>query len=71
MLVVLELANPTGDKPVWSYAPARSSSAKMRLRLDDKEIWAVDYYWGNPRAPTDPYMEGGEGKYPKVEPPKP
>src|SRR5262249_49182075 len=50
LLLVLELANPTGDKPAWSYAPARMSSARMRLRLDGKEVWDVDYYWGNPRA---------------------
>lgn len=72
MLVVLELANPTGDKPAWSYAPVRCSSARMRLRLDDKEVWERDYYWGNPRSASDPYLEAGDGRYPAPEPkPKP
>jgi hypothetical protein len=71
LLVVLELVDPAGDKPAWSYAPARMSSARMRLRLDGKEVWERDYYWGNPRAPTDPYMEARDGTYPEAEKPKP
>jgi hypothetical protein len=47
------------------------SSARMRLRIDGKEVWEVDYYWGNPRAATDPYAEAGEGRYPEAEKPKP
>jgi hypothetical protein len=70
LLVMLELAGIGGDKPVWSYGPARMSSAKMRLRLDGKEVWERDYYWGNPRADTDPYLEAGDGRYPGAEPPK-
>jgi hypothetical protein len=67
LMLVLELTNLGGDKPAWSYAPVRMSSALMRLRLDDKQVWEVDYYWGNPRALTDPYLEGGEGRYPAPE----
>ncbi|WP_162667414.1 hypothetical protein [Gemmata massiliana] len=65
MLVVLELASPKPGAPqTWSYGIARMSSAQMRVRLDDKEIWSVKAYWSNPRATEDPYQEAEDGKFP-------
>jgi len=65
ILVMLELGRPAQDAPpTWSYALARMSSQKLRLRLDDKEVWTAEPYWSNPRRLEDPYMEGPDGKYP-------
>ena len=65
VLLVLELVNQKGDAPpTWKYGLARMSSVKMRVRLDDKEVWSVKPYWSNPRAPEDPYQEAEDGTYP-------
>jgi hypothetical protein len=64
VLLVLELANPTEGEPAWTYGIARASSARLRVSLDKKEVWAAELYWFNPRSPNDPYQEAGAGKFP-------
>jgi hypothetical protein len=62
-LVILELAK---SPPAWSYGVARTSSQRMRVRLDDKEVWTTKGYWSNPRSRNDPYQEATDGKYPEA-----
>jgi hypothetical protein len=64
VLVVLELARPVPNGAAWSYGLARMSSAQLRVRLDDREVWSAKAYWSNPRAPEDPYQEAEDGKFP-------
>jgi hypothetical protein len=69
-IVLIELKRPAGDAPpTWSYALARTSSQRMRGRLDGKEVWSVTGYWSNPRSKEDPYQEASDGKYPEASPP--
>ena len=57
-LLILELAQAKSDAdPAWRFALARMSSMRMRIRLDDREIWSAEHYWSNPRTPRDPYQE--------------
>jgi hypothetical protein len=64
-IVLIELTRPAADAtPTWSYAIARTSSQRMRARLDDKEVWSVNGYWSNPRSKEDPYQEAADGKFP-------
>jgi hypothetical protein len=64
-IVILELNRPAPDaKPAWTYALARTSSQRMRVHLDGKEVWTTTGYWSGPRTKEDPYQEAPDGKFP-------
>ena len=49
MLVVLELTNPTGDKPAWTYAP-RGCRRRNSLRLTPRKCGT----WNTTGATREP-----------------
>lgn len=71
VLVVLQLTSPALNAPAWSYGLARMSTARLRVNLDEKEVWSVEPYWSNPRSPDDPYQEAGDGKFLGTDPMRP
>jgi len=64
VLLLLEArrSKPEGDYH-WRYTLARMTSVRTIVRLDAKERWSLPNFWVNPRSPSDPYFESGDGKY--------
>lgn len=63
-LLILQVeATPTGERR-WSYAPVHMTSAKVTLKLDDKEVWSDPAQkprevtnWGYFFTPRDPAIK--------------
>ncbi|MCO8122293.1 hypothetical protein NHH03_11130 [Stieleria sp. TO1_6] len=64
-LLILIEAYQSGDDPAqWRFSLARMSSQPMEVKLDGTQVWSPTFYWRNPRAPTDPYVEQRDSPLP-------
>jgi hypothetical protein len=43
LILALEIVGNTGGPLEWRYAAAQMTSARLHMRLDDKEVWAAPY----------------------------
>lgn len=57
LLLIEARRHQTTSETAWWFTLAKMTSSPMKVSLNDREIWSVEGYWKNPRAPTDPYLE--------------
>jgi hypothetical protein len=62
-LVLEGSAKEDRKRSAWRYSLARSASHRISVRLDDREVFAVDPYWSTGRSLNDVYVEGSEGPF--------
>lgn len=52
-----------GKEHKWRYTPARMTTYRVDVRLDDRTVFAVDPYWQVARKPESPYVEAEDGPF--------
>lgn len=52
-----------GKRHEWRYTLARSTSYRVVVRLDDREVFAVEPYWKVRRTPGTAYLEANDGSF--------
>src|SRR6185437_144183 len=63
LLLLEAVAIDSGNQSEWRYTLARSTSFRVVVRLDDREVFAVEPYWKVPRKTEAAYLEARDGEF--------